>query len=104
MKKAFIYLLSLIIVTASAACGGLPQPDTDQEPQMTETPAASSYLGPDILEESKEILDPSEYQFAVIYGGVHPFFDPWKPGAKAAAQDLGIPEPYVVSPQAWDQP
>jgi len=103
MKKAFIYFLSLITVIAGAACGGLPQPDANQ-PQTTETPAPSSYLGPDILEESKEILDPSEYQFAIIYGGVHPFFDPWKPGAKAAAQDLGIPEPYVVSPQAWDQP
>ena len=45
----------------------------------------------------------SDYQFAVVYGGVHPFFDKWEPGAKAAAKDLGIPEPWILSPQEWDQ-
>lgn len=45
----------------------------------------------------------SDYQFAVVYGGVHPFFDKWEPGAKAAALDLGIPEPWILSPQNWDQ-
>jgi len=45
----------------------------------------------------------SDYQFAVVYGGVHPFFSLWEPGAKDAAKDLGIPEPYIASPQAWDQ-
>lgn len=43
------------------------------------------------------------YNFAIIYGGVHPFFDPWRFGAQQAAMDLGIPTPNVTSPQGWDQ-
>ncbi len=102
MKKTFVCLLNLIAVIAVASCSyqdKLP----DAEPAKTEG-NSSSYFGPDLVEDSEGILDPSEYQFAIIYGGVHPFFNPWEPGALAAAKDLGIPEPYIVSPQAWDQP
>jgi ribose transport system substrate-binding protein len=44
-----------------------------------------------------------KYNFAIVYGGVHPFFDPWRFGAQQAALDLGIPTPNVTSPQNWDQ-
>ena len=79
---------------------------------QTETPTASLQSAADssnateqgvILDEIEGVSDPADYQFAVVYGGDHPFFYPWASGAKAAAQDLGIPEPYIASPQAWDQ-
>ncbi|MGE5494151.1 MAG: sugar ABC transporter substrate-binding protein [Burkholderiales bacterium] len=113
-KKTLVCLVNLIAVIAVAACSNQNQlPDGASAKTVK---VSSSYLGSDIVEDSssylssdlaadsERILDPSEYQFAIIYGGAHPFFDPWKPGALAAAKDLGIPEPYIMSPQAWDQP
>ncbi len=104
MKKAFVCLLT-IIVAVTASCGYQSKP-SDTAPATAENADEnpSSYLGPELVGDPGRILDPSEYQFAIVYGGAHPYFDPYKPGAKAAAKDLGIPEPYVVSPQAWDQP
>ena len=43
------------------------------------------------------------YNFAIVYGGVHPFFDPWRFGAQQAAFDLRIPTPNVTTPQNWDK-
>lgn len=63
-------------------------------------------IGPNknaMVEDSGYIADPAYYQFAIVYGGEHPYFMPYEPGAKAAAEDLGIVDPYIVSPQAWDQ-
>lgn len=103
MKKTLASLLALIIIVSITACNyqGTPQ---NPSASPTKTAEAARNQGTDLDEDSEEILDPSEYQFAIVYGGVHPYFDPYKPGAKAAAKNLGIPEPYIVSPQAWDQP
>jgi len=93
--------LAVVLAVALAACGITVDPEV-REPQIEEE-KTSSYIGETLLQDPEQFLDPSEYQFAIVYGGVHPYFDPYKPGAKAAAKDLGIPEPYIVSPQAWDQ-
>lgn len=104
MKRTIACFLALATFLSIAACGYHgSMPDTAPSPTGT-TPDVTGNPGPNLVEDSEGISDPAEYQFAIVYGGVHPFFDPWKPGAIAAAQDLGIPEPYVVSPQAWDQP
>ena len=60
------------------------------------------------MEEMEDVVEGGQkegasYNFAIVYGGVHPFFDPWAFGAQAAAIDLGIPIPNVTSPQNWDQ-
>lgn len=103
MKKAVACLLIFIIAVSAAACGySVTPPGAEASPEKTAV--QTNNPGPNLVVDSEGILDPSEYQFAIVYGGVHPYFDPYKPGAKAAAKDLGIPEPYVVSPQAWDQP
>jgi ribose transport system substrate-binding protein len=94
LSLAFLFLLS---------CGYPNQAvsTTDQQQNAAESIGAEEQVA--ILEENFEVSDPADYQFAVVYGGDHPFFYPWASGAKAAAQDLRIPEPFIVSPQAWDQ-
>lgn len=99
MKRISLLLLALAVLLSFTACGPSATKETSEPESKTENIEKKEAL---VKEESK-VTDPSEYQFAIVYGGVHPFFDPWEPGAKAAAQDLGIPEPYVVSPQHWDQ-
>jgi len=103
MKKAIISLLVMLILLMIIACDAKEEVNEISPDQAEAAELASSHLGEKLVEDAEEVIDPAEFQFAVVYGGVHPYFDPYKPGAKAAAKDLGIPEPYVVSPQAWDQ-
>jgi len=102
MRKSIAVLLAVVLLAALSACG-ISGDIEDNQPQIEEEAKTSSYIGKNLLEEPDQFIDPAEYQFAIVYGGVHPYFDPYKPGSKAAAKDLGIPEPYIVSPKAWDQ-
>lgn len=103
MKRTVTGLLSILLAFLLLACSAANEPaDKAGASASAKADTPSSYLNAGI-DGIDSVIDPAEYQFAIIYGGVHPYFDPYKPGAKAAAKDLGIPEPYVVSPQAWDQ-
>lgn len=93
MKKVLCALLVAAMILSAIGCEAAQPSATSAD--------TSSAAG--LVQDEGLVKDEKEYQFAIVYGGVHPFFDPWEPGAKAAAKDLGIPEPYVVSPQAWDQ-
>ena len=94
MKRIIAFVLNINLILLLVACS---QPDVmDHTPKTTEESSA-------LIEEEGEVADPADYQFAIVYGGAHPYFNPYEPGAKAAAKDLGIPEPFIVSPQAWDQ-
>jgi ribose transport system substrate-binding protein len=104
MKKTMVSLLTALLLLLFTACNSANENISASPSQSESVGKSSSYLGADLVADSEEVIDPAEYQFAVVYGGVHPYFEPYKPGSKAAAKDLGIPEPYVVSPQAWDQP
>lgn len=99
MNRNAVIGVVLCLILTLAACA---QPGgTDNLPPAAEPSqeAESSAL----IQDEGEVSDPANYQFAIVYGGAHPYFDPYEPGAKAAAKDLGIPEPFIVSPQAWDQ-
>lgn len=61
------------------------------------------YSVTDFVQSNGNAVDPAEYQFAIVYGAAHPYFNPFRVGGQAAAEDFGISEPYVVSPNAWDQ-
>ena len=103
MKKAAVSIVIAIVLLLSAACGAADEGSVSQPAQAEPEVESSGYPGANLVKSEEEVIDPAEYQFAIVYGGVHPYFEPYKPGARAAASDLGIPEPYVVSPQAWDQ-
>jgi len=106
MKKVIALVLSVaMIIVAFAACGQAA-PSTSAAPQ--ETKGAGAQEGMQIsagqaVQSQAGQQEGKKYNFAIIYGGVHPFFDPWRFGAQAAAMDLKIPTPNVTSPQNWDQ-
>ncbi len=103
MKKVVCVLLTLAMVVGVVACAAPAAQPAAAPAAQPEAAAPVVQPAAPLVEDAKPVDDMSKYQFAIVYGGVHPFFDPWEPGAKRAAQDLGIPEPYIVSPQAWDQ-
>ena len=82
MKRVLALVLAVcMLVVFLPACGSsTPQP-------APETPKAQTAedLGVDL---SKEVVggqkEGAEYNFAIVYGGVHPFFDPWLFGAQQA--------------------
>ncbi len=100
MNRIIAFVLNIFLILLLVACNTPNIKDstpvaTDEKSTETESSA--------LIEEVGEVADPADYQFAIVYGGEHPYFDPYEPGAKAAAKDLGIPEPFIVSPKAWDQ-
>jgi len=110
MKKVVVLLLVLAVLFATLA--GCAQTPATQAPEETSAPETSTGAGVQEgmdVDVGKEVesqagqQEGKEYNFAIIYGGVHPFFDPWRFGAQQAAMDLGIPTPNVTSPQDWDQ-
>ncbi len=109
MKKLIVLVLAACMLLGLAACGGAPaeQPAEESSAAPEATPKAETQteievegLG-NVVEGGQK--EGASYSFAIVYGGVHPFFDPWAFGAQAAALDLGIPIPNVTSPQNWDQ-
>ena len=99
MKRIIAFVLNINLILLLVACS---QPNViDNTPKTTVDYSQEESSA--LIEEEGEVADPADYQFAIVYGGAHPYFDPYEPGAKAAAKDLGIPEPFIVSPQAWDQ-
>lgn len=101
-KKMLCLVLAAMMIVGLAACGKTEEPAAAPAEEAT-TEVAEPIVTIDETEAVAEDVDLSEYQFAVVYGGVHPYFEPYEPGAKDAAKALGIPEPFVVSPQNWDQ-
>lgn len=110
MKKVVVLLVVLTVLFATLA--GCAQTPATEAPEQSAAPETSTGAG---IQEGMEVdvgkevesqagqQEGKEYNFAIIYGGVHPFFDPWRFGAQQAAMDLGIPTPNVTSPQDWDQ-
>ena len=105
MKKLIVLVLAVSMVLGLVACGTPAATDTAAT-AAAETPKAETQndLDVDMGEvEGAGTVEGTNYNFAIVYGGVHPFFDPWAFGAQQAALDLGIPIPNVTSPQDWDQ-
>ena len=98
-----------MVLTAFAGCAsqGTPAPEASQEaPAPSQGAGVQEGMDVDVQGDVAGQAGQQEgkvYNFAIIYGGVHPFFDPWRFGAQQAALDLGIPTPNVTSPQNWDQ-
>ena len=104
MKRLIVLVLAVCMLLGLAACGA-PAAQPTEKPEAAPTAGTQTEIEMDDMEDlvvagQKEGAD---YSFAIVYGGVHPFFDPWAFGAQAAAIDLGIPIPNVTSPQNWDQ-
>ncbi len=100
MKKGIVILLIVaMLLMGVVGCGAGSTTD------VTESGAETANELDVEMDVSEDVgtMGEANYNFAIVYGGVHPFFDPWAFGAQAAAIDLGIPSPNVTSPQNWDQ-
>ena len=108
MKRLIVLVLAACMLLGLAACGApatQPAEETSAAPEATPKAETQTEIE---MEEMEDVVvggqkEGASYSFAIVYGGVHPFFDPWAFGAQAAALDLGIPIPNVTSPQNWDQ-
>ena len=106
MKRVITLVVAIaMVLVVFAACGQAPA-TTSTEPSEEEGLGAQEQMqvsAGEAVEEQAGEVEGKAYNFAIIYGGVHPFFDPWRFGAQQAAMDLQIPTPNVTSPQNWDQ-
>jgi ribose transport system substrate-binding protein len=103
MKRCAAIFIILSIILTFTACVADQQELSAADAAADTEDAAEASENSALVQDVDLVSDPLNYQFAIVYGGVHPYFEPYEPGAKAAAKDLGIPEPYITSPQAWDQ-
>lgn len=110
MKKVIVIALAVSMLLSLAACATTANTTTTAAQAATTAAQAATTeaktagdLNVDTGIKETADVKAANYNFAIVYGGVHPFFDPWRFGAQAAAKDLGIPTPNVTSPQNWDQ-
>lgn len=78
-KKIYILFLLLMVLVMAVGCGTGDVTETGQD-------------------------DADKYKFAIVYGALHPYFDPMPQAAKDAERDFGLPEVTITAPQNWDQP
>lgn len=106
MKKVIALAVAIALLLVTFAACGETATTTSQAPQNSQGAGEQEQLevsaGEAVASQAGQV-EGKEYNFAIVYGGVHPFFDPWAFGAQQAALDLGIPIPNVTSPQNWDQ-
>ena len=106
MKKVIALALAIAMLLMTFAACGETATTTSQVPQDTQGAGEQEQLevsaGEAVASQAGQV-EGKVYDFAIVYGGVHPFFDPWAFGAQQAALDLGIRTPNVTSPQDWDQ-
>jgi len=106
MKKVIALVLTVAMVLfAFAACTAAPVTTSAAAAPSSSGLGQQEGMTVSAAQQSAVVgeKEGKTYNFAIIYGGVHPFFDPWRFGAQQAAMDLKIPTPNVTSPQGWVQ-
>lgn len=84
-KRAVIWSASAILLAALVACGGGAD--------------SGSNGGGDAPADG----DLTAVKVALIPGGAHPYFQPWKDGAQAAVEEFGLGEFNFNETGEWDQ-
>lgn len=91
-RGAWVALTGLVIAGALASCS--TRSDSNAEEQLGSGEAGSG---------SAELTDGSEVKLALVPGGSHPYFQPWKGAGKAAAEELGLGGFTFNATGEWDQ-
>lgn len=89
-QRLCLFVLLFMVLAMMVGCA-----ETTDEAGPVEAPEG-------VAEEVAE--GDSEYKFALVFGALHPYFEPMYPAAIDAAADFGLPEVTVTAPQNWDQP
>ncbi len=85
-KRAGIWSASALLLAVLVACGGSSGSGSN------EGSAAAPAEG-----------DPAAVKVALVPGGAHPYFQPWKDGAQAAVEEFGLGEFTFNETGEWDQ-
>ena len=95
-KLATVLSLMLVLVMVLSACAPAAKNDTpandtpaqDTQTSTTETPETTDTPAADTSAD-----DAAKYNFAIVQGGIHPYYTPFPQALADVAADLGIPEP-----------
>lgn len=102
-RRKFIVLGAASAALGLAACAQpaapAPTPTTAPKPAATTPPAATQ--APAVPTATKAPAPAKRAIIALVPGGPHPYFNPWKPGLEDALKDFGIPKGEFRSPQEW---
>ena len=112
MKRMLLLLLpTLVMVGLVTSCGGAapaptakpaaPAPTAAPAVQPTAAAAAPAPTTAPAAPTKAAAAPAKRATVALVPGGPHPYFDPWKPGLADALKDFGIPKGEFRSPQEW---
>ena len=99
MKKKgfFVGMAILLLVVLFGACSD----GTATEPEEASNDTSISAESSD--DSTVETEDVDMYNFAVVGGAIHPYFDNFPVACVDVGSDLDIPEPVYKAPQDWEQ-
>jgi len=103
--KWLAVLLVLMLISATiAGCSGKTTTQTGGGDKTTSSGQTDQPKEAEKTTEAKVEEDNAQkYKFAVVKGGINPYFNPVDQAVKDAAKDFDIPEPLLQSPQNWLQ-
>ncbi len=114
MKKILLPLLSLVVMVGIVVgCGApaAPAPTAKPAAQPTAAPAAPAAqptaapaapaAQPTAAPAAQPAAAAKRATVALVPGGPHPYFNPWKPGLADAMKDFGIAKGEFRAPQEW---
>lgn len=99
MKKLFLLALTLLSIFTIIGCSSVVTTSDSKNSSSDSNESSNTSSG----EKKKEVSPEEKYKFAVVPGGVHPFFAPMEGAANQAAKDYGMPEVTYQAPQKWNQ-
>jgi ABC-type sugar transport system, periplasmic component len=99
LKRGLTFLLALVFIcTMIVGCS-----KASTTPTENKGTSSVQTTQPGNAETTKAANNTDNYKFAVIKGGINPYFAPVDQAVKDAAKDYGIPVPLIQSPQNWNQ-
>lgn len=104
LKKGLSILLICVFIAAIfAGCSNASAPKSENKDSSSSNDASQPKKEEAAKETKKEVNKADKYKFAVVKGGVHPYFNPMDQAVKDAAKDFDVPEPIFQAPQNWNQ-
>jgi len=104
IKKKLSVVLALMLVSVMVAgCSGTSATKNENKETASTSQTTQQQSEGNSKDTGKAEGFADNYKFAVVKGGINPYFTPVDQAVKDAAKEYGIPEPLVQSPQNWNQ-
>ena len=95
--------LLLVLTLCVFLVAGCTEKSDSEANEGSQTSSANEASDDTTDENPEETVNDADYQFALVKGGVHPYFTPMDQAIIDVAEKLSIPVPVLQAPQEWNQ-